>query len=380
MSDFGKEFKLETLAVHLGRNPDPATGAVTPAIHLSTTFEREIDGSYPRQYIYSRLENPNRQALEKAIATLERGRIGLAFSSGLAASMAIFQSLKAGDHMILPVDIYYGVAGLARELFSRWRLEVSFVDLTNLKGLENAWRPETRLVWVETPSNPILTITDISAVAEFAHARQAICVCDNTWATPILQRPLELGADAVVHSSTKYLGGHCDVLGGVVVARQEGEWADSLRQIQSLGGAVPSPFECWLLLRSLPTLPLRVRCQSESARQVAEFLSCHPHVESVNYPGLNSHPGHTLAVKQMAQMGGMLSFQVKGGQPEAMSIAGRFKVFIRATSLGGVESFAEHRASMEGPNTRTPANLLRISIGLENTQDLIEDLAQALAP
>jgi len=370
--------RIETLAVHAGHRVDPATGAVTPPIHLSTTFERDADGSYPRGYVYARSGNPNRGALEQCICALEGGAAAAAFSSGSAATMGIFQSLSPGDHVIAPNDVYHGTARLLREVFVPWGLEASFVDMPDLGEVREAVRANTRLIWVETPSNPLLKISDIQRISDIAHAAGARCACDNTWATPILQRPFELGADLVIHATTKYLGGHSDVLGGVVVAREEDDFFRKIRAIQINGGAVPSPFECWLVLRGIQTLPYRVRAQAESALKVAGFLSQHAAVESVHYPGLKTHLGHGLAVRQMALFGGMLSFQVKGGRDSALAVAAKVRIFTRATSLGGTESLIEHRASVEGPGTKTPENLLRLSIGLEHADDLIEDLAQAL--
>lgn len=371
--------KIETLAVHAGHEIDPATGAATPPIHLSTTFAREADGSYPRGYSYSRTNNPTREALEKCLAALEGGAAAAAFSSGSAATMTLFQALSPGDHVIAPNDVYHGTARLLREVLAPWGLETTFVDMTDPGQVERVVGADTKLLWVETPSNPLLRISDIARISEIAHKAGALCVCDNTWATPVLQRPFELGADLSVHATTKYLGGHGDVLGGAVIAKVDGDLFQRIRKIQVTGGAVPSPFECWLTLRGVPTLPYRMRGHSENALRVAEFLSQHPGVEAIHYPGLKDHPGYAIAARQMGLPGGMLSFQVKGGRERAFAIAARVKVFTRATSLGSVESLIEHRASMEGPDTRTPDNLLRLSIGLEHADDLVEDLAQALA-
>ncbi|MBI4840820.1 MAG: PLP-dependent transferase [candidate division NC10 bacterium] len=370
--------RIETLAVHAGHSVDPATGAVTPPIHLSTTFAREADGTYPRGYIYSRTSNPNREALERCLSALEGGAAAAAFSSGSAATMSVFQALAPGDHVVAPRDAYHGTARLLRDTFAPWGLETSFVDMTDPIQVQRAVRPTTKLIWVETPSNPLLKITDIAGIAEIAHRAGALCACDNTWATPILQRPFELGADLVMHATTKYLGGHSDVLGGAVIARTEGEFFQRIRKVQVNGGAVPSPFECWLVLRGVATLPARMRMHSDSALKVATFLADHPGVEAIHYPGLKEHPGHEIAARQMALPGGMLSFQVKGGRDRAFGVAAKVRIFTRATSLGGAESLMEHRASMEGPDTRTPEDLLRLSIGLEHADDLIEDLAQAL--
>ena len=369
--------KIETLAVHAGHTVDPATGAVSLPIHLSTTFERDAEGTYSRGFMYTRNNNPNRQALEQGISVLEGGAAAAAFASGMGASMSIFQALAPGDHVLAHVDAYYGTSRLLREIFQRWGLDVSFVDMADLHAAEKALRPNTKLAWMETPSNPLLKIVDLAAVAKIVHAAGAICVCDNTWA-PTLQRPFDLGADLVLHSTTKYFGGHCDVLGGIVVSKVEDDFFQRIRGIQYEGGAVPSPFDCWLILRGMRTLPWRMRGHSENAMRVAEFLSGHRKVSRVHYPGLKLHPGHEIAAKQMSTFGGMLSFEVKDGRDAAMSVAAKTKIITRATSLGGVESLIEHRASIEGSGTTSPEGLLRLSIGLENADDLIEDLDQAL--
>lgn len=369
---------LETLAVHAGRRPDPATGAVMPPIHLSTTFERAADGSYTDGFVYTRSENPNRRALEECLAALEGGADAAAFGSGMAASAAIFQTLGTGDHVIFPDDVYFGTSRLLREVLGPWELAYSVVDMTDLAAVRAAVRPQTKLIWVETPSNPLLKISDIAAVAEIAHAAGARCAVDNTWPSPAGQQPLALGADLVMHATTKYLGGHSDLLGGAVIAKTGDAFFERIRLVQTVGGAVPSPFDCWLLMRSIRTLPYRMRAHTENAQRVAEFLAGHPAVAVVHYPGLPTHPGYAVAQRQMKLSGGMLSIQVHGGAAEAMAVAARVKLFTRATSLGGIESLIEHRASVEGPHTTTPANLLRISIGLEHPDDLIADLRQAL--
>jgi cystathionine gamma-synthase len=369
--------KIETLAVHAGQTIDPATGAVSAPIHLSTTFERDVEGTYSRGFMYTRNNNPNREALERGVSLLEGGETAAAFGSGTAAAMALFQALAPGDHVLAHVDAYYGTSRLLREIFLRWGLEADFIDMSNLKEVKKALRPQTKLAWAETPSNPLLKIVDLAAVAEIVHGTGALCVCDNTWA-PVLQRPFELGADLILHSTTKYFGGHCDVAGGIVVAKKESEFIQRVRAIQYSGGAVPSPFDCWLILRGMRTLPWRMRAHSENGIKVAEFLAQHRKVASVHYPGLRSHPGYEIAQRQMSMFGGMLSFQVKDGGEAAMPVSAKTKIFTRATSLGGVESLIEHRASIEGPGTTSPENLLRLSIGLENADDLIEDLDQAL--
>jgi len=370
--------RFETLAVHAGGAPEPATGAVMPSIHLSTTFERAKDGSYPSGYDYIRGGNPNRRSLEAALAQLEGGASAIAFASGMAASHAVFQALAPGDHVVAPLDAYFGTAKLLRTQLERWGLEVTFVEMSDAAAVQAALRPSTRLIWTETPSNPTMAVTDLRAIVAIAKSRRALTACDNTWATPFLQRPLELGVDLVMHSTTKYLSGHSDAMGGVVVAREDGEVAERLRALQSDGGAVPSPFDSWLVLRGIRTLPWRMRAHCSNAAAVAAFLAGHPRVERVHYPGLASDPGHAVASAQMAEPGGMLSFVVRGGRAEAFDVAARLRLFIRATSLGGPESLVEHRASIEGPATRAPEGLLRLAIGLEHPDDLVEDLRQAL--
>jgi len=369
--------KIETLAVHAGHAIDPATGAVSTPIHLSTTFERDIEGTYSRGFMYTRNNNPNRQALEQGVSALEGGAAAAAFGSGTGATMAILQALAPGDHVLAHIDAYYGTSRLLREIFLRWGLEADFIDMSNLAEVKKALRPKTKLAWIETPSNPLLKVVDLAAVARIVHEAGALCVCDNTWA-PVLQRPFDLDADLIVHSTTKYFGGHCDVAGGIVIAKIDNEFFQRIRSIQYSGGAVPSPFDCWLILRGMRTLPWRMRAHCENAAKVADFLAQHRQVERVHYPGLPSHPGHEIAQKQMSMYGGMLSFEAKGGRDAAMNVAAKTKIFIRATSLGGVESLIEHRASIEGPGTTSPEGLLRLSIGLENADDLIEDLDQAL--
>jgi cystathionine gamma-synthase len=370
---------FETRAIQSTQFHDANASAVVPPIYLSSTFEREPDSSMPHGHIYTRASNPNRSALESAYAVLEGGEIGMAFASGQAATMTIFQCLAPGDHVIIPDDAYYGTPALLQDIMRVWGLEFTKVDMGDLQAVENAFQSNTKLVWIESPSNPLLKITDIEAVAALARTNGAYSVCDNTWATPVLQRPLDLGCDVSMHSATKYFGGHSDLLSGALIFKENGPLAEKARQIQSLGGAVPSPFDCWLILRGIKTLTLRVRQQSANAAQLAEFLSTHPHLEAVHYPFLASHQGYLTAKKQMVSGGGMLSIQVKGGADEALRVKSKVKVFIRATSLGGVESLIEHRATAEGIHSVSPKNLLRISVGLEHIDDLIADLAQALA-
>jgi cystathionine gamma-synthase len=371
--------KIETLAIHAGRAIDAATGAVREPIHLSTTFERSVEGGYPRGFSYARADNPNRASLERAIAALESGTQAVAFASGSAASLAVFSLAAPGGRVLCSEDCYHGTAAQLRELLPRFGIRSDFVDMTDLSAVERALGAGASLLWLETPSNPQLRISDIAAIADLAHAQGALLACDNTFASPVLQRPLEFGADLVMHSSTKYLGGHSDLLGGVVVVKDAGPPLERLREFQSSAGGIPSPFDCWLLLRSLATLPCRVRGQAENALTLARALAADRRVLTVHYPGLESHPGHALAARQMdGGYGGVVSFQVPGDAAAALAVVARTAIFTRATSLGGVESLIEHRASIEGPRTTTPPNLIRLSVGLENAEDLVRDLDQAL--
>lgn len=380
MSKQTRHQHVETQAVHMGNQVDPATGAVVPPIVLSTTFERQGDGTFPHGYVYTRSQNPNRQALEESLAALEGGARAMAFGSGQAATNAVFQSLKAGDHVIVPNEAYFGTPKLVREIYSQLGINASYVDMTNVDAVQAAVTPQTKIIWIETPSNPLLSITDIAAVSEIAHRAGALAVIDNTWASPLMQQPLALGADIVMHATTKYISGHTDALGGALIFARDDEFTARVNMVQTLGGAVPSPFDCWLIMRGIRTLPLRVRQQTSNAQRVAEFLADHSAVETVFYPGLSSHPGHALAAQQMrGGFGGMLSFNVRGGAEEAMNVAANLQLFTRATSLGGIESLIEHRASIEGPTSTTPQNLLRVSIGIEHVDDLINDLRHGLS-
>lgn len=370
--------KIETRAIHIGREKDLQTGAIVPPIHLTTTFERDADGDYPRGYVYTRLGNPNRESLEQCIANLENGEAASAFSSGLAAISSIFQALLPGDHVVISQDLYHGTTRMLNDIFIPWGLEVSFVDTTEITEIKDNIKVNTKLVYLETPSNPLLKISDISLVADVAHQNGAVCVCDNTWPTPILQRPLDLGADLVVHSTTKYFGGHSDVLGGAVISKVKDAYFERIRMVQQIGGAVPAAFDSYLILRGIQTLACRVKNHCQNAMEIAKYLAYHPRVERVYYPGLPDHPGHDIAARQMSAFGGMLSFQVRGGKTKAFDLTSKLKLISRATSLGGVESLIEHRASIEGPNTKTPDNLLRFSVGLENVDDLIDELDNAL--
>jgi cystathionine gamma-synthase len=372
--------KIETLAVHAGLKVDETTGAVVPPIHAATTFEHEPDSTYPRGFLYSRSANPNRNALEECLAELEGGVACAAFASASAATAAVFQALAPGDHVVAPLDAYFGTGKLLRDVFVPWGLAADFVDMTDLGAVKRALRPATKLIWVETPSNPLWRVTDIAAVAELARTASARLVVDNTAMTAVLQRPLALGADLVVYATTKYLGGHGDVMGGAVVSGgdRDDAYFNRIRTIQTAGGAIPSPFDCWLVRRGIRTLPWRMRAHSANALAVAQFLAGHPRVEAVHYPGLPGHPQYAVAHRQMTGFGGMLSVQVRGGRDAAFAVADKVRVFTCATSFGSTESLLEHRASVEGAATRAPENLLRLSIGLEHPDDLVEDLGQAL--
>jgi cystathionine gamma-synthase len=330
--------------------------------------------------MYTRSGNPNRTALETKLAVLERGVEAIAYSSGMAASLAVFQAvLQPGAHVIVSDDCYHGVAHMIKKIYPRWNISYSEVDMTNASNVEKAIKANTKLILVETPSNPQLKIADIEAIGVIAKKNKIVLACDNTWATPCIIQPLTLGADVVIHSSTKYFGGHSDVLGGCVVVKEKNEITERLREFQTIGGVVPSPFDCWLLYRSIATLPIRVNLQSQSAAAIAEVLNKHPKIEKVFYPGLASHVNHEVAARQMkGSFGAMLSVLIKGGEIGAMTFAGKLKVFKHATSLGGVESLVEHRLSAEGENAKSPDNLMRISVGIENVEDLINDLKQAL--
>lgn len=370
--------KIETTAIKSTENHLKNLRPVRPPLYLSTTFYRNEDGTYNEGFLYTRHNNPNRQILEQSIASLENGAVCYAFASGMAAISAVFQSLKAGDHMILPDDVYFNVYLLCKEVLERWNLEFTLVDMTDLEAVAKAFQKNTTLIWVETPSNPQLKITDIQSISALAKKNGALLTVDNTWPSPILQQPLNLGADIVMHSTTKYFGGHSDVLGGCIVLKEKSEVAERISKIQVLSGAVPAPFDCWLITRGIQTLPLRVKVQTQTAMQLAQFLEQHPEIERVLYPGLESHPQHQIAKLQMNSFGAMLSVLVKGNAERAIEVSHRLNLFTVATSLGGVESLIEHRKSVEGEDSLTPANLLRLSIGLENVEDLIADWKQAL--
>ena len=374
----GEGMRFETRAVHAGGKPDSETGAIAPPIHLSTTFEHGPAGERPGGYMYIREGNPTQTRLEEALADIEGGQAAFAFASGLAAGAAYLQAFPAGSHVVFPDDIYYGFRTIAEEFLPRWGMESSAVEMGDLDRVRAALKPNTRLIWTETPSNPLMKIVDLSGMASIAREAGARMMVDGTFATPALQRPLELGADAVLHATTKYLGGHSDVQGGALILRERGDWVERIQHIRHILGAVSSPFNSWLVLRGLRSLSCRMDRHSSNGLALARALAAHSSVEAVHYPGLESHPGHAVARRQMSGFGGMLSFRVRGGRDAAIRVASRVKLFTNATSLGGTESLIEHRASSEGPGSPTPQNLLRVSAGLEHPEDLIEDLTQAL--
>ncbi len=371
--------RFETRAIHADGGADRATGAVAPPIHLSTTFLHAPDGERLHGRLYAREGNPTQDRLEAALAALEGGERALAFASGMAAAAALAESLPEGGHVLFHRDLYHGVRTLADERFGRWGLTASFADLGDAAAARAELRDETALVWVETPTNPLLEIVDLEAAAALAREAGALFVVDGTFASPALQRPLALGADVVLHSTTKYLGGHSDVLGGALVFRRADELATRTEALRHRLGAVAAPFSSWLVLRGLRTLACRMERHSANALAVARALAGHPGLAAVLYPGLAGHPGHSIAARQMrGGFGGMLSLRVAGGREGALRAASRLELFTHATSLGGVESLVEHRASVEGPDSTTPGDLLRLSIGLEHPDDLIEDLVRAL--
>jgi cystathionine gamma-synthase len=374
--------ELETRVVHAGQEPDRETGAIVPPISLASTFVQDAVGAH-RGYEYARSSNPTRAALEACIAGLEGAAHGLAFASGMAAEDALLRAaVRSGDHVIIPADAYGGTYRLVAQVYEPAGIAWSAVDLTDVDALAGAWRDETKLVWVETPTNPLLTVIDIAAVAEFARDRGALVVVDNTFATPYLQQPLGLGADIVVHSSTKYLGGHSDVVGGLVAVDDQ-ELADRITFVQNAAGAVPGPFDCYLVLRGVKTLAVRMDRHCENARAVAALLAEHPAVPQVLYPGLPGHPGHDVARRQMRDFGGMVSFTVAAGEDAALKLVASTRLFTLAESLGAVESLIEHPARMThasaagSPLACDPA-LVRLSVGIENAEDLVADLRQAL--
>lgn len=370
---------VQTIAVHGGDTHNEITNDVIQSIHLSTTFERKKDGSL-NEYSYTRSGNPNRLTVENKIASIEAAVMAVAFSSGLAAVNAIFENvLVSGDHVIMPDDCYHGTRSLLDKFFKRRNITFEQTDMTEISNIEKLINENTKLIWIETPSNPQLKIADIKAIVTLAKKHNIITACDNTFATPLLQKPLEMGVDFVMHSSTKFFSGHSDILGGIVCTNHQNEMSNSIRDYQITAGAVPSPFDCWLLNRSLATFPLRFVTQCSTAFDIAVWLDTHTAIEKVFYPGLPSHKNHAVALQQMTNgFGSIISILVKGGKAEAMQFASKLIIFKHATSLGGVESLVEHRRSVEGDNPISPDNLIRISIGIEHIDDLKNDLLQAL--
>lgn len=368
--------RFDTLAVHCV-GIDPETRGVVPPLHLSTTFAR--GSAYERgDWHYVREGNPTQSLFEEALARLEGGEAALAFASGMAGGVAVLQCLEPGSHVVLPQDVYYGYRVAALEFFTKAGLAFDAAPMDDLDALRRAVRKETRLVWLETPSNPLLRIVDLAAAVEIARGVGALTMADGTFATPALQRPIEADVDLVLHATTKYIGGHSDVHGGALVFARRDALHEKILHARTNLGAIASPFECWLALRGLRTLGCRMARHSASAAEIAAWLSSHPRVTAVHYPGLPGHPGHEIAKRQMRAYGGMLSFQVEGGRDAALAVATRTKVFVPATSLGGVESFIEHRHTVEGERSTTPPDLLRLSVGLEDPADLVDDLAAAL--
>jgi cystathionine gamma-synthase len=375
---------FDTLAIHAGQEPDPRTGAVAVPIYQTSTYKQDGVGGLREGYEYSRSANPTRSALEEALAALEGGARGLAFASGLASEDALLRTVcRPGDHLILPGDAYGGTFRLVAKVLANWGLEYTSVPLADLDAVRAALRPNTKVIWCETPTNPLLGIADIAGLAAIAHEAEALLVVDNTFASPYLQQPLALGADVVVHSTTKYLGGHSDVVGGALVA-QDAELGERLAFHQNAMGAVAGPFDAWLVLRGIKTLGVRMDRHCANARRIVEFLREHPAVDRVLYPGLPDHPGHDVAARQMRDFGGMISFTVRGGEETALKVCGLTSVFTLGESLGGVESLIEHpgrmtHMSVAGSPLEVPSDLVRLSVGIENVEDLIEDLASALA-
>ncbi|SDJ34368.1 cystathionine gamma-synthase [Actinokineospora alba] len=383
MADDSARWGFETRAIHAGQDPDPRTGAVIVPIYQTSTFAQDGVGGLREGYEYSRTANPTRTALETALASLEGGAHGLAFASGMAASDVALRSMtRPGDHVILGNDAYGGTFRLIDKVMTLWGVEYSAVDLSDLDATRAALRPTTKVIWSETPTNPLLGIADIAALAAIATEGGAKLVIDNTFATPYLQAPLSLGADVVLHSTTKYLGGHSDVVGGALVT-SDSELNDQFAFLRNAAGAVPGPFDSWLTLRGAKTLALRMERHSDNAERIVETLLRSDKISKVYYPGLSDHPGHEIAAKQMRRFGGMISFSVAGGEQAALDLVSRTKLFTLGESLGGIESLIEHpgrmtHASTAGSPLQVPADLVRLSVGIEDSTDLIQDLVSAL--
>ncbi|MFN0206448.1 MAG: trans-sulfuration enzyme family protein [Planctomycetota bacterium] len=385
MADHPESFAFDTLCVHAGQEPDPATGAIMTPVYMTSTYVQASPGQH-KGFDYSRTSNPTRAALEHNLAALEGGKYGLAFSSGMGAINTVLNLLKAGDHVVAGNDLYGGTYRILKTLYEKFGLATTFIDTTNLKELETAIRPQTKLILFETPTNPLLRLTDLAAASAIAKKHGILTCCDNTFATPALQRPLLLGCDLSLHSTTKYLGGHSDVVGGAILTNNQ-ELYSKLKHYQNAVGATPGPMDCFLVLRGAKTLHLRMERHVQNAQKVALFLASHSNVERVYYPGLPSHPQHALAKQQMSAAGGIVSFELKGGVEEGMRFASKTKLFALAESLGGVESLIDHPVSMthgsiprdERMKAGLNDGLLRLSVGVENVNDLIRDLEQAFA-
>ncbi|MFF0343558.1 cystathionine gamma-synthase [Kribbella sp. NPDC004875] len=378
-------YGFETLAIHAGNEPDPTTGSVVPPIYATSTYKQDGVGGLRNGYEYSRSANPTRTALEECLAAIEAGSRGFAFASGLAAEDTLIRSICApGDHVVFPDDAYGGTFRLFSRVLSNWGVEMTPAAVTHPEAIRAAIQPgKTKVVWLETPTNPLLNVADIAIVAQIAHDAGALLVVDNTFASPYLQQPLELGADVVVHSTTKYMGGHSDVVGGALIVRDAG-LAEKIAFHQNAIGAVAGPFDSWLVLRGIKTLGVRMDRHSDNAEKVVEFLERHQSVSQVLYPGLDGHPGHETAAKQMKRYGGIVSFRVRGGEAQALDICNKAEVFTLGESLGGVESLIEHpgkmtHASVAGTPLEVPADLIRLSVGIETVDDLLLDLDRAMA-
>ena len=370
--------KFETRAIHAGLDIGNPSKSIVPPISPSTIYEINSDGKTEGELHYARLDNPNRMQFEHLVSSLEGGADTAAFASGIAATQAVFQALMPGDEVILPEDVYAGHRKMIHGMMSRWGLKFHFIDMTSLDTIREHITPKTKLIWIETPSNPLMRITDVRAVTDMARKKGIITCVDNTWPTPVNQLPFELGADLVMHSTTKYFGGHSDTMGGTVTTREKSEIFDQIRFIQKMGGAVPSPHDSWMLSRSTRTLSYRMKGHNEHAATLADYLVKHPKVSEVYYPGLKTHPGHDIAKSQMSAFGGMISFLLHGTKEDAIKVVAGSEIIKRATSLGGVESTWEHRLSTEGEGSLTPETLIRMSVGLEHPDDLIDDLERSL--
>jgi cystathionine gamma-synthase len=376
-------FGFETMAIHAGQEPEPRTGAVVTPIYQTSTYAQDAVGAPRLGYEYSRTANPTRDALQECLAALEGGRRGLAFASGLAAEDALLRTVcRPGDHVVIPDDAYGGTYRLFARVAQKWGLEWTAARISDLDAVRSALRPTTKIIWVETPTNPLLRIADLAGLSALAHDHAALLAVDNTFASPYLQQPLVHGADVVIHSTTKYVGGHSDVVGGALISRDDA-LGEELAYHQNAMGASSGPFDAWLTMRGVKTLGVRMDRHCDNAERVVEFLSGHPRVSTVHYPGLPEHPGHEVAAKQMKRFGGMVSFRAAGGEDEAIAICNRAKLFVLGESLGGVESLIEHparmtHASAAGSPLEVPGDLVRLSVGIETVDDLVADLEQAL--